>query len=190
MSFFHCGIDFGTSNSSIAVASADGKPYLVAVEDSQPTIPSTVFYEPGHLPLFGHQALSAYLHGREGRFMRSLKRVLGTDLMLSGTIVNGKSVKFENILAQFVGYLKHQAEENVKDELTDVVMGRPVHFRDNDEKGDREAERQLENIARRVGFKNIVFQYEPIAAAFAHEPRISGEKLACFIDFGGGTSDF
>ena len=160
MSFFHCGIDFGTSNSSIAVASADGKPYLVAVEDSQPTIPSTVFYEPGHLPLFGHQALSAYLHGREGRFMRSLKRVLGTDLMLSGTIVNGKSVKFENILAQFVGYLKHQAEENVKDELTDVVMGRPVHFRDNDEKGDREAERQLENIARRVGFKNIVFQYE------------------------------
>lgn len=190
MSFFHCGIDFGTSNSSIAVASADGKPYLVAVEDSQPTIPSTVFYEPGHLPLFGHQALSAYLHGREGRFMRSLKRVLGTDLMLSGTIVNGKSVKFENILAQFVGYLKHQAEENVKDELTDVVMGRPVHFRDNDEKGDREAERQLENIARRVGFKNIVFQYEPIAAAFAHEPRISGEKLACVIDIGGGTSDF
>lgn len=191
MSSLYCGIDFGTSNSSIAVSSAKEAPKLVAVENNQVAVPSSIFYEPENPhPLFGRQAVNAYVQGAEGRFMRSLKRVLGTDLMSTGTAINGKSVKFENVLVQFISYLKKQAEQSTQTEINSVVMGRPVHFRDNDAKGDAQAQRELETISKNVGFKNIVFQYEPIAAAFAHENKISGEKLACVIDIGGGTSDF
>lgn len=190
MSLCFCGIDFGTSNSSIAIAGPKSSPILVPLENQKPTIPSTIFYEVEQYPLLGNAAIDAYTNGKTGRFMRSLKRVLGTDLMSAGTLVNGKSVKFENILAQFIRHLKAAAENITDSELENVVMGRPVHFRDNDEKGDARAEQELKEIAHLAGFKNIVFQYEPIAAAYAHENHLSSEKLACVIDIGGGTSDF
>lgn len=187
----YCGIDFGTSNSSIALAGPYQPPILVPVENQKYTIPSTIFYETDKpAPIFGEAAIMAYITGEQGRFMRSLKRVLGTDLMSVGTIVNNKSVKFENILAQFIKHLKDKAQATSQEEISSVVMGRPVHFRDNDDKGDRAAEAELKQIAAKVGFENIVFQYEPIAAAFSHEVRVKGEKLACVVDIGGGTSDF
>ncbi len=188
---FFCGIDFGTSNSSIAVASITQKPQMIAVEDEHITIPSAIFYENNKSqPVFGRLALQKYMSGEEGRLMRSLKRVLGTDIMQNGTILHGKSVKFENILAQYIKFMKEKAENFVHENIEKVVMGRPVHFRDNDKKGDIEAEKQLKDVAEKAGFKEIYFQYEPIAAAYAHEENIKGEKLACVIDIGGGTSDF
>ena len=188
---FFCGIDFGTSNSSIAVASAIQKPQMIAVEDEHLTIPSAIFYENGKIkPFFGRQAMQKYMQGDDGRLMRSLKRVLGTDLMQNGTILNGKTVKFENILAQYIKYMKEKAEEKINNEINRVVMGRPVHFRDNDFKGDVAAEKQLLEVAKKSGFKEIYFQYEPIAAAYTHEENVKGEKIACVIDIGGGTSDF
>ena len=48
----------------------------------------------------------------------------------------------------------------------------------------------MRDITQKAGFTNIEFQFEPIAAAFAHERRIDGEALACVVDIGGGTSDF
>lgn len=191
MSPYFCGIDFGTSNSSIAISSASHQPTLVELEGDKFTIPSTIFYgqESAH-PIFGRQAVAAYTNGYEGRFMRSLKRVLGTDLMSAGTQINDKSVKFENILARFLKHLKQQAENNVQQEIKHVVMGRPVHFRDGDQQGDIRAEQELQKVAQMAGFEHIVFQFEPIAAAYAHEDKISDEKLACVVDIGGGTSDF
>ena len=186
-----CGIDFGTSNSSIAVSSEKIAPSLAEVENGKHTIPSTIFYETGQkFPLFGEKAIEAYISGKEGRFMRSLKRVLGTDLMSAGTHINGKPAKFENILAQYIKNLKDKVNVKYQQSPGCVVMGRPVHFRDNDTKGDIAAQNQLEQIARNVGFKEIVFQYEPIAAAFAHEDKLEKESMACVIDIGGGTSDF
>ncbi len=191
MSELFCGIDFGTSNSSIAVSSCQISPQIVEVEEGKQVIPSAIFYEQGKTsPLFGTQALKAYMQGQEGRFMRSLKRVLGTDLMISGTYLNGKSVKFENILSQYINRLKREAEVKYQQEISSVVLGRPVHFRDNDLQGDKRAETELKQIAKTVGFKNVLFQFEPIAAAFAHEKNLSSENLACVIDIGGGTSDF
>ena len=69
-------------------------------------------------------------------------------------------------------------------------MGRPVHFHDNDPDADAESEKVLREIAQKIGFKNIVFQYEPIAAAFAHERALRHDKLSLVVDLGGGTSDF
>lgn len=191
MSVVSCGIDFGTTNSTIAVAGHHQLPELVLLANNKYTIPSTVFYAVDKpFPFFGDEANEAYMNGIEGRFMRSLKRVLGTDLMNAGTIINGKSRKFEHILAQFIQSLKEQAENQIQTELKKVVMGRPVHFRDNDPKGDQKAEEELRNIAQMVGFEEIYFQFEPIAAAFAHEDKLEKEALACVVDVGGGTSDF
>jgi hypothetical chaperone protein len=184
-----CGIDFGTSNSSVAVAQSAGIT-LVPVEGSSVTIPSAIFYEPRHAPVFGRDAVQAFFGRKEGRFMRSLKRVLGTSLMKQGTQVNNRMVKFEVIIGSFLQNLKSKTDVYAGHSIDHVVMGRPVHFVDNDPAADQRAQSELQSIARQVGFMHIDFQFEPIAAAFAHEVNISGEKLAIVADLGGGTSDF
>lgn len=121
--------------------------------------------------------------------MRSMKRVLGSNLMSVGTRINNKPVKFEFILGKFLKNIKEKSDIFAGREIENVVMGRPVHFRDDDPKGDARAQDELKMIAQSVGYKNIEFQYEPIAAAFAHETKIPNETLACIVDIGGGTSD-
>ena len=183
-----CGIDFGTSNSAIGVGK--NKVELVLVEDKYNTIPSALFFQAADKKiLFGREAQKAYMAGEEGRFMRSLKRVLGTHLIDQSTVVNGQSEIFQDIIAIFVRNLK-QKTLSAGYELDSVVMGRPVHFVDNDQTADNRAQAELLQIAKKVGFKNIDFQYEPIAAAFAHEQNLSQEKLSLVVDIGGGTSDF
>jgi len=183
-----CGIDFGTSNSAIGIA--DKNITLVSVEDNYKTIPSALFFRSLEKDiLFGREAQKAYTLGTEGRFMRSLKRILGTSLINQTTIVNSKHMSFQKIISVFIKNLKHKAETAGYD-LDSVVMGRPVHFVDDDTTADNKAEYELELIAKLVGFKNVVFQYEPIAAAFAHEQNLIKEKLSLVVDIGGGTSDF
>lgn len=191
MNKFVCGIDFGTSNTAIALATADNKQVtLVPVEGTQTTIPSALFFKPTET-LFGRQALSSYIAGDEGRFMRSLKRVLGTSLMQDGTDIAGKKQSFSSIIGGFIRAIKITAERYAGTELHAVVAGRPVHFIDHNEQANQEAEDQLKAIYKSIGFKDIHFQYEPIAAAFAHETKLDDqERLALVIDIGGGTSDF
>jgi len=188
-----CGIDSGTSNTAVAIAGgAEKAVHLVPVEGEHQTIPSTLFFpQNAQSTLFGRQALTAYIAGEEGRFMRSLKRVLGTSLMEEGTDVAGQRKRFADMIGSFIAALKERAEQQTKTTLESVVAGRPVHFVDGNDKADRDAENQLAAIFQTVGFKNIHFQYEPIAAAFAHEAELDDqERLAMVIDIGGGTSDF
>ena len=190
MSVVSCGIDFGTSNSSIAVAYPD-QIKLIPVEGQQITIPSAIFFQrPNSIPVFGRAATDMFFRRIDGRFMRSLKRVLGTSLMKHGTAVNEKPMKFEKILGSFIKHLKDKADTFEGRSVENVTMGRPVHFVDNDPAADKQAEHELRGIASSVGFKNIEFQFEPIAAAFAHEATVEGEQLAIVADLGGGTSDF
>jgi len=190
MSNISCGIDFGTSNSSIATAN-QGKINLVAVEDTSVTIPSAMFFlRKGNVPFYGREAVNKFLTRSPGRLMRSLKRVLGTPIMKQGTMVNGELMKFDQIITAFLLNIKEKADADAGQQIENVVMGRPVHFVDNDPAANDRAQSELRSIAMQLGFKNIDFQYEPIAAAFAHEVNISGEKLALVVDLGGGTSDF
>ena len=190
MTNISCGIDFGTSNSSIAIAN-QGNIHLMPVEGSSVTIPSAMFFlRKGNVPYYGREAVNKFLTRQPGRLMRSLKRVLGTSIMKQGTMVNGELMKFDEIITAFLKNLKISADAEAGYEIENVVMGRPVHFVDNDLEADQRAQAELKLVAQQLGFKNIDFQFEPIAAAFAHEVNISGEKLALVADLGGGTSDF
>jgi hypothetical chaperone protein len=185
-----CGIDFGTSNSSLAVANQDDV-FLVPVENDHITIPSAMFFaRKDNHAFFGREATERFLARQPGRLMRSLKRVLGTPAMRQGTMVNGELMKFDQIIAAFLDQMKRKAEMVCGTELRHVVMGRPVHFTDNDPAADQRAENELKAVAMNLGFEHVGFQFEPIAAAFAHEARVTGEKLAIVVDLGGGTSDF
>jgi hypothetical chaperone protein len=193
MSLLHyvAGIDFGTTNSAVSVSDG-GVPHMVQITPGKDTIPSALFFDDNDKQVYmGYDAHQKYREPfSEGRFMRSLKRILGTSTMLTGTQIRGRYIKYEDIIGYFIRHLKEKLDETVGASVVDVVMGRPVHFRDNDSNGDEAAQNQLEQIARNVGFKNIGFQYEPIAAAFSHEQQLSSEHLAIVIDIGGGTSDF
>jgi hypothetical chaperone protein len=185
-----CGVDFGTSNSTVGW-SVSGKSNLLQLEGGKVTLPSVVFFNAeDDAASFGRAALSDYLAGYEGRLMRSLKSLLGTSLIDGQTEVQGRALRFRDLLAQFIGELKRRAEEAAGLPFTRVVMGRPVFFVDDDAKADLLAENTLSEIARSVGFSDVEFQYEPIAAAFDYESQIDREELVLIADIGGGTSDF
>lgn len=191
MASYVAGIDFGTSNSSTAITNGE-VPRLVDVENGRNTIPTALYFpEKSSEVFYGRTAQQKYVDSETGgRFMRSMKRILGTPLMDSSTQINGHMVKFDDIIGAFVSYMKQKIDASANENVESVVMGRPVHFRDNDPAADDKAQQELERITKKAGFKNVCFQYEPIAAAFAHEQKINSEKLACVIDIGGGTSDF
>ena len=71
-----------------------------------------------------------------------------------------------------------------------MVVGRPVHFVDYNAEADARAQTQLEAVFKAEGFRNVSFQYEPIAAALTHEQTLTAEKVVLIVDMGGGTSDF
>jgi len=185
------GIDFGTTNTTAAITGLNTYPKVIPVEGNDCVIPSAMFFgENNNLIFFGRNAMKKYMDGDPGRFMRSLKRVLGTGLMKSGTSINGRPIGFQMVISAFLQNIKSKLDEAAGQNIDQVVMGRPVFFRDNDPVGDNRAEKELKQIAKDAGFKDILFQYEPIAAAFAHERLLKEEQLAAVIDIGGGTSDF
>jgi len=139
---------------------------------------------------YGRAALSTYLAGYEGRLMRSLKSLLGSGMIDGQTEVGGRALPFRALLSQFIGELKQRGERAAGRRFDSVVLGRPVHFVDDNAEADQLAQDTLEEIARAVGFRHIDFQYEPIAAAFDYESTIAREELVLIADIGGGTSDF
>lgn len=185
-----CGLDFGTSNSTIGIY-RDHACQLVNLENNKPTIRSAIFCDVELKQImFGQEAINSYLEGNFGRLMMSLKSVLGSSLMDEETIIFNESVSYTRILSHFLRHIKSLAELENQQELTQVVLGRPVHFYDNDLKQDQRAQDTLEKIARDIGFRDVSFQFEPIAAALAYETKIQKEQLALIVDMGGGTSDF
>ncbi len=199
----YCAIDFGTSNSAVAIPDPSGVPgakagmRLVELEPGQTTMPTAVFYfvdgpeHDGPPRAFGRAAVAAYVDGLDGRLMRSMKSILGSSLIEQTTDVGGgRGVKYLDIVAGYLRHLKRRAEADAKAPIDRVVLGRPVFFVDDDPLRDAQAQAALEAAARQVGFADIHFQYEPIAAAFDHERSIDHEEVVLVADIGGGTSDF
>ena len=185
MADLFCGIDFGTSNSTVSLADRD-RAWLVTLEAAEVTLPSAVFWDSeGAPPEFGRAAVAAYLRGEDGRLMRGLKSTLGSGLIDEKTAIGGRAVSFRTVLARYFGHLRAAVPGVAR-----VVLGRPVHFVDDDAAADGRAQSVLEAIAREVGFAEVAFQYEPIAAALQYEQGVLQEELVLIVDIGGGTSDF
>ena len=187
----YCAIDFGTSNSAVAVP--DGAALRLApVEGAYTTLPTSVFFNTDEdTREFGRAALAAYIDGFDGRLMRSMKSILGSPLAENSTdLGDGSAIKYTDIIAIFVDHLKRSAEKSVGGPISRAVLGRPVFFVDDDPRADHMAQQQLEAAARSVGLREIHFQYEPIAAAFDYESHLTEEGLVLVADIGGGTSDF
>ena len=185
-----CGLDFGTSNTTLGVQDSGGF-RLLALDGVRTTLPTAVFFDFEHdRTTIGQEAVDAYVSGVEGRLMRSIKSMLGTDLIDADTALRKGRISFRAVIGTFLDLVKARAEQALGGELGDVVVGRPVHFVDGDPAGDAAAEEALGQIARAAGFRNVSFQFEPIAAALDYEQQVAGEELALIADIGGGTSDF
>jgi hypothetical chaperone protein len=184
-----CGLDFGTSNTTLGTMEGN-TPHLAALEGEHRTIPSAIFYAADGNVAIGRRAMAAYVDGTPGRLMRSLKSVLGTSLIDETTRLGRERTKFRDVIANYLRAVKRRAEAATGHELREVVHGRPVHFVDNAPEADRKAEATLRAIALEIGFADVTFQFEPIAAALDYERQISKEEIALIADIGGGTSDF
>ncbi|NMG00755.1 Hsp70 family protein [Aromatoleum toluolicum] len=185
-----CGIDFGTSNSTVGWV-RPGAATLLALEDGKPTLPSAIFFNADEeTTAFGRAALAEYLDGYEGRLMRALKSLLGSSLIEGQTEVQGRALRFRDLLASFIGELKSRAEAQAGRSFDQAVFGRPVRFVDDDDEADRKAQQTLAEIAAQVGFRDVSFQFEPIGAALHYELSLAREELVLIADIGGGTADF
>ncbi|CAG4918995.1 Hsp70 family protein [Paraburkholderia saeva] len=187
----YCAIDFGTSNSAVALP--DGATLRLApVEGDYTTLPTAVFFNTDeNTREFGRAALEAYIDGFDGRLMRSMKSILGSALADTTTdLGDGSAIRYTDVIGIFLDHLKRKAEKVAGASIERAVLGRPVFFVDDDPRADQLAQQQLEAAARSVGLRDIHFQYEPIAAAFDYESHLTAEGLVLVADIGGGTSDF
>ncbi len=185
------GIDFGTSNSAMAWLGPQGSAHLIALKGQALAIPTAVFYNAeDHSTHFGRDALKHYLEGTEGRLMRPLKRLLGSPLLLETTQIAHQSISFQDIIGTFWATLRERATQSLGTAPHRVVMGHPVNFVDDAPEWDAQAEASLRQAVQSVGFDEVSFQLEPIAAALDYEQRLTKESTVLVVDLGGGISDF
>lgn len=184
------GIDFGTSNSAAGIL-ADGKPRLIPLENSRTTLPTTFFFEfDTRETLLGDAANQALLDGQHGRFMRALKRVLGTSLMHEERQLMRERVTFVEIIARFLKHIKTRAEAETGQTFTSALSGRPVFFHGPTDPREAQAEADLTACYQKAGFTSVTFLPEPQAAAIASDALQNPGEIGLIVDIGGGTSDF
>lgn len=184
------GVDFGTSNSAVSYLDA-GVPRLVRFNAKATTIPTTFFFAfDTRKTLIGDPATQALLDGLEGRFMRALKRVLGTPLMHEKRQILNQQLTFVDVIGEFLRRLREVAEAERDASCTCVVSGRPVVFHSVDDSREAQAEADLRACYQKAGFTDIKFCPEPAAAAIATGASGGANKIGLVVDIGGGTSDF
>ena len=195
------GLDFGTSNSAVTCVDATGVPRLarfpgpVGLTD---TFPSILYFEremehgvPALRAHGGSAAIERYLsHDSPGRLIRSLKAYLA-DRTFEGTSLYGRHLLLADLIAAFLKKLLEAAAPTLGPIPSRVVVGRPVNFsNERTEAANAFALAQLLKSVQAAGFEHVIFEYEPVAAAYSYEQTLQRDELILVGDFGGGTSDF
>jgi len=182
-----CGLDFGTSNSAIALPS--GQILAIDRAAAEPRLFRSVLFFPEGEPEthVGAEAIARYLDDGEGRFIQSIKTHLPS-ATFTATQIRSRRLKLEELIAILIGRLRKNAEEQAGHALDSVVLGRPAVF-STDPKLDALAEDRLRRAAELAGFAKIRFLIEPIAAALSYEASLQRDELVLVADFGAGTSD-
>ncbi len=183
------GIDFGTTNSALSILDTEANKIVKTFNES-----SILFFiqQPNSAVVktfVGQPAIEAYLeNGMTGRFMKSIKRILPRTSFVD-TRVYTKKYTASDLVTLILQYLKEKADAFTGEDITEIILGRPVVF-DEDPAKDQIAQERLEKAALNAGFTTISFQMEPIAAAFAYERTLTEDETVLVADIGGGTSDF
>ena len=182
------GIDFGTSNTAAAVMAGDTV-FRIPVEPGRETLPTSVFFDIDRKrTLIGSAANAALIDGREGRFMRALKSVLGTPLMREQRQIGYEKMTLLEVVARFLSTVRERAYDATRLEFDTALSGRPVRFHP-DPARHAQAQVDLAEAYQIAGFKRVSFLPEPEAAALTAGPLEQGQ-LGLVVDIGGGTSDF
>lgn len=195
------GIDFGTTNSSVARAHRSGEIELArfpSAGDLTDTYRSLLYLE--QITDLGRKTVKSWtrpegiehylLAENKGRLIQSLKSFLASR-SLKSTEVFGRRAKLEDLIARILRDLREKAGHQFGMEIRSAVVGRPVHFVGvEDAAGDDYAEARLTEAFRIAGFESVQFEMEPVAAAHYYESTLDHDELILIGDFGGGTSDF
>ncbi len=195
------GLDFGTTNSAIAVADSDRHASLATFADGLTTTNNfrSILYFPAKQrgtqqrgeTKAGPDAINAYLEAEtKGRLIVSIKSYLASSLF-TRTNIEGRPFTLEELIAIILRRLRTAAMEQFNTSASRVVMGRPVRFSGaENEKDEALALERLRTAAELAGFEQISFEFEPVAAAYQYETQLDHDELVLIGDFGGGTSDF
>ena len=195
------GLDFGTTNSAIAVAEAGKEATLACFGDGSDKTASfrSILYFPAKdrsstvkaETKAGPEAISSYLDAdTKGRLILSIKSYLASRLFTS-TQINGRFYTLEDLIAIILRRLRTTVVEQFGVSATSVVIGRPVRFAGADNEVDETlALDRLRAAANLAGFSEVTFEFEPVAAAYQYETQLDHDELVLIGDFGGGTSDF
>lgn len=135
---------------------------------------------------FGREAIEQYISFPEdGFYVKSPKSFFGAVGLKPQQIAF-----FEDIATAMIMGIKAKAEQQLGQTLTQTVIGRPVNFQAiGGDKSNQQALTILENAAKRAGFKDVEFLFEPLAAGIDFETSLTEDKKVLVIDIGGGTTD-
>lgn len=196
------GIDFGTTNSSVALVTGNARVELASFEFrglETPSFRSVLYLEQLKTStgskrihsLSGPAAIQRYLEAEEkGRLIQSLKSHL-TSRTLTGTEIFGRRHRLEDLISRMLKDLRHAAEEQFHRPIRSATVGRPVRFVGADSSEDDDfAVARLREAFSAAGFEQVQFEFEPVAAAYTYESTLDRDELILIGDFGGGTSDF
>jgi len=185
-------IDFGTSNSLLAAASAERTfdPIPLDPDAPDPTVlRSALYFASLEDAAFGTAAIRALVaNGFKGRLIRSIKRHLPSKVF-SKTRIGYRQAAIEDLIGAFLRCMRDRANRHFDTDVRRVVMGRPARF-SNDDSEDRLAQERLMRAAMRAGFEDISFCAEPVAAAYDFAEDLETPRVVLVADLGGGTSDY
>ena len=225
MGSIKAGIDFGTSNSGVAVFDGQ-KAHLLPLDKKNitPEVVKTVIYITRDFEQYiGQEAINVYYRDNVDRPRRFVKQHIGEvdfvagemfyvrDVYMEidelnpgrliqyiktglrsegyeGTLVFDRYYSLREIIKLYLGNLKSRAENILGERIDTVTLGRPVHFFE-DKELDKKSEDTLKEAALNAGFKQVDFEFEPIAAALYYETTLQKPETALIFDFGGGTLD-
>jgi len=195
------GVDFGTTNSSIACADLSGEvqlakfPYLGSLTDSYRSLLYLQQTKVGGANTLkswtGPEGIEQYLAADvKGRLIQSLKSFLSSR-NLHSTEVFGRRHTIEDLIARILRDLREKAEHQFGIRIRSAIVGRPVHFVGAEKHEDDDyAEGRLRSAFELAGYESVGFEMEPVAAAHYYQSTLDHDELILIGDFGGGTSDF
>jgi hypothetical chaperone protein len=183
----HVGIDFGTTNSAVAVADERGEVRLVPLAGA-PTWRTVLYFEPGGALSAGAPAIARYVETEgDGRLVQSIKSHLAS-ASFSRTQIFGRRWQLDDMIAAYLRQLRAAAPQPLGRRC---VIGRPVRYWGAETAADDErAVARMTDALAKAGFDDIVFEYEPVGAAARYAARLDHDELIVVADFGGGTTDF